>query len=126
MKKIIFFTFFISFFIGIQNFYGFCIHNLSNITVGVNQTYGGKGYPYFSVFLQPGEVKCCDWRNDKCNVSGKKDSIVRFNIFYTVSLGKYIKVKAAQFICTNFEIRADGSIYVINKNKCSTTKKRFP
>ena len=71
---------------GAQKAEAFCIYNHAKSTnwIKVWQT---KGYDsVFTSFKQeiaPGKHKCCNWKNDDCNPSGKRDRSLGFGASYT-------------------------------------------
>ena len=92
----------------VDHAFSFCVYNFSDTTVAVEEVKGGKfGKSFFASCLKPGQKACCNWKNRDCNKEGKKDSILKFNVYY----GDY------KFICQNFPIKAGGWLVVKGKNK---------
>ncbi len=93
----------------------YCIHNNTDITIKVEQTTGGKGWPYrFSKNLDPGESACCNWKNSDCNTGGHRDSLVGFDVSYLSSGGN--NDAGFTYICNDFKIKAGGDLVVKGKN----------
>ncbi len=79
-KFIILTIFFLSTFIFIINLYGFCVYNNTDTKIRVVEVEGGKSWKSFTQTLNPGEKKCCNWKNRDCNVEGKRDSKIDFHV----------------------------------------------
>ncbi len=109
--RIIFLTILMSFFIGIFNAYSFCVYNATYTTqIRAVETSGGSLFNSFAVTLIPRTGKCCSWRNNDCNVKGKKDSLVEFTIYKYKGADSPDKIRA-KFIC-KIKIKAESSVVV--------------
>ncbi len=87
--------------------YSFCVYNFTDTNIGVDQVKGGKMVKDFFASLKPGEKACCNWKNRDCNKQGKRDSILKFDVYY----GDY------KFICQDFSIKAGGWLLIKGKDK---------
>ena len=97
-------------FLMVEGAEAFCVYNKTNEQISVKQTSGGN----FSQSISPGERECCNWKEKSCNKEGKKDSTVRFDVYYYVPFeNKYRKV----YICEDYPIKAGGWLTVEN-GKC--------
>ena len=88
----------------------FCVYNKTDKKMRVEQT-GGHGARFYSKFvaeLLPGESACCNWQNEDCNKEGKKDSIVRFEVFYHTE-GFF---PGREHVCRDYPIQAAGALTV--------------
>ncbi len=106
--------------LGIANSYAFCIHNNTDTIIIVKQTSGGKGWPFtFNKNIDSGKQECCNWQNGDCNTSGKRDSLVGFDVSY----GAYFNIVG---ICAGFKIKAGGDLIVKGKKgnyRCITVNR---
>jgi hypothetical protein len=94
------------------------VYNKIDVKVKVKQVRGGKLLKDFRAILDPGQHACCNWKNKDCNTGGKKDSIVKFTVYYYDPAGLEIEGK----ICENYPIKAGGWLEI---KRFGTTKIYF-
>ena len=105
-------------FLAVEGAEAFCVYNKTDTQITVRQTSGHKKTHGFSGTIDPGDNKCCNWQNSDCNKEGKKDSTVRFDVYYYVPFeNKYRKV----YSCEDFPIKAGGWLTIEN-GKCVAHK----
>ncbi len=94
--------------------YGFCIYNQTDKVMYVKQVSGGRFLKSFYAELMPGQHACCNWKNRDCNKEGKRDSIVRFNVYYKVT-SKDGRRLIDKEVCHRCPIPAGGWIEIRGK-----------
>ena len=88
----------------------FCVYNKSNQEISVIEESGGKdcwGFCPWQANIKPGEHACCNWKDDKCNKEGKKDSMVSFSVPRAYEDGEYY--------CKSVSVRAGGWLTINGK-----------
>jgi len=103
----------------------FCVYNETDKVLFVQETGGGKIASlggFIARNLQPGENKCCNWKDKDCNSEGKKDSIVTFEV-NTVPITSHDPPSID--VCTDFPIKAGGWMTVVGKNNQYTCTAHF-
>ena len=75
----------------------FCIYNYTDMGLYVNEISGGSTLRHFQNVVQANGKACCNWKNKDCNEQGKRDSVLRFDVY----LGDY-------FYCRGVEVKAGG------------------
>jgi len=88
----------------------FCVYNNADRVVEVKQTEGGDFKKRVG-----SERECCNWENKSCNKGGKRDSIIRFDVYYKVSDHRIIPEDV--YICKDFPIKAGGWLTVTGNKK---------
>ncbi len=123
MKKkllLIFMGAIVSFAFSVNTSYAFCVYNKTDKIIYVDESSGGRNssVSFASGVLQPGEKKCCNWKNKDCNVKGKRDSLVGFDVEYVDGTPAPSPFRPKTYsICKNFKIKAGGALVVSGKNK---------
>ncbi len=114
MKKKVLIVLMAFFLIGALNLHAFCVHNKTDKKIRANEISGGLLFKNFQEDILAGQTKCCNWKNRGCNVSGHRDKIVKFDIYYKVLRGGV--VMDTEYICVNFGIKAGGDLVIKGKN----------
>ena len=96
-------------FLMVEGAEAFCVYNKTDTVIHVDQMGGRERTHGFSSKIKQGEKACCNWQNSDCNKEGKKDSIVRVNVYYFGSFRN-------KDICYNFPIKAGGWLTVEGSN----------
>jgi len=86
----------------------FCVYNNTDIVVEAKQTEGGNFHKRVG-----NSKECCNWKEKSCNKGGKRDSIVKFDVYYKVSDNRI--VPETVYICKDFPIKAGGWLTVTGK-----------
>lgn len=84
----------------------YCIYNNSDINLTIQQTQGCRFGQCFDKGLKPGEKGCCNWKNKGCNDKGKRDSVMRFDVFH-----------ADWCYCLGVEVKAGGWLVIKGTHK---------
>ena len=98
-------------FLMVEGAEAFCVYNKTDKQITVIQTSGHKKTHGFSLIINRGDSECCNWKNSDCNKEGKKDSIVKFNVFYQEVRPPDRKIYDMD-ICEDFPIKAGGWLTV--------------
>ena len=95
--------------------HAYCVKNKTDkqIIAYQNSGYLKKYNTLVAYTLNPNDKGCCSWREGKCNISRKKDTLLDFTVVYTI---KKDNVLTPIIICKYFKIKADGVLSVVGKN----------
>ena len=95
-------------FLMVEGAEAFCVYNNTDIVVEAEQTEGGNFHKRIG-----SNNECCNWKEKSCNKGGKRDSIVKFDVYYKISDHRIVPEKV--FICKDFPIKAGGWLTVTGK-----------
>ena len=101
-------------FLAVEGAEAFCVYNnTKNDNMGVRQTSGGN---FNKPFIPSGGKECCNWQEKSCNKGGKRDSIVRFDVYERVAVRDKRGAETFRSICEDFPIKAGGWLTIEGSN----------
>ena len=96
-------------FLAVEGAEAFCVYNKTDKPMNAVQTSGGN----FGKNIPSGGKECCNWQEKSCNKGGKKDSTVRFKVYYQ---GEGIRDWGYPTVCEDFPIKAGGWLTIEGSN----------
>ena len=99
-------------FLMVEGAEAFCVYNKTDKPMNAAQTSGGN----FGKNIPSGGKECCNWQEKSCNKGGKRDSIVRFDVYERVAVRDKRGAETFRSICEDFPIKAGGWLTIEGSN----------